>query len=221
MMIKVILGGRDGRMGRKVLSHFSTHPDITFIDSFDKEDDLNKVNYSEADVYIDLTQPESVEKNIRFFSGKNISCVVGTSGISQQRLKILSDIQKKTKNTIIIAPNFSIGACLMIKFSKIASQYFKQGEIIELHHDGKKDKPSGTALYTSNVSGIPPENIHSIRLKGLLAHQHVIFGSEGETLTIKHDSTDRSCFMKGIGIAIKEACRIESELIMGLENILL
>ncbi|PLX16224.1 MAG: hypothetical protein C0601_11425 [Candidatus Muiribacterium halophilum] len=109
----------------------------------------------------------------------------------------------------------------MIKFSKIASQYFKQGEIIELHHDGKKDKPSGTALYTSDVSGIPKENIHSIRLNGLLAHQAVIFGSEGETLTIRHDSSDRSCFMKGIDIAIKEANNIQNRLVMGLENILL
>lgn len=220
-MINLIIGGSSGRMGKTVIEHFKKNKAIKIIEHFDKDDDLLSLDLKTADVYIDLTHPESVVENIKFFSHKGIDCVIGTSGISGKKLEDIRKIQSKNKNTILVAPNFSLGACLMIKFSKIAKKYFSQAEIIELHHDEKKDRPSGTALYTSKECNIPEDRIHSIRLKGLLAHQQVMFGGSGETLTIKHDSMDRSSFMNGIELAVKEVYNQNNTFIMGLENILL
>ncbi len=193
----------------------------------------------ETDVIVDFTNPEVVEKNVLEALGKNSHVVVGTTGLSQEQISNIENKSAEAGKNVFIAPNFAIGAVLMMELSKKAAKYMDSAEIIELHHDQKVDAPSGTALKTAQGLDIKSSNIanekeivkgsrggltddirvHSVRLPGLVAHQEVIFGAKGQTLTIRHDSIDRVSFMPGVVAAVKEVPNLKGVTI-GLENIL-
>jgi 4-hydroxy-tetrahydrodipicolinate reductase len=193
-------------------------------------------------VLVDFTTPMAVIHNIETALQCGVRPVVGTTGITHIDLSHITHWVEKSGLSAVIAPNFALGAVLMMKFATIAARYFPQVEIIELHHDKKIDAPSGTALKTAEMiaSGRledPPEkdellklpgargalqdkiHIHSIRLNGLVAHQEVIFGGPGQTLTIRHDSFDRSSFMPGVILAVKNVPKLKG-LVYGLENLI-
>jgi 4-hydroxy-tetrahydrodipicolinate reductase len=197
----------------------------------------------EADVLIDLTTPEVGMFHAKTALQYNVRPVVGTTGFSKDDLEELNSLCQEKELGCIIAPNFAIGAVLMMKFSQMAAKYFNDIEIIELHHDQKLDAPSGTAVKTAEMisavrnskkQGHPNEketiegargavydgmHIHSVRLPGLVAHQQVLFGSDGQTLTIRHDSYNRGSFMSGVKVAVETLMNINT-FVYGLENIL-
>ncbi len=197
----------------------------------------------DCDVLIDLTTPSTGRKHMEIAFRHNVRPVVGTTGFTDQDIRELTDIANETHVGAIIAPNFAIGAILMMKFSQTAAKYFQNVEIIEQHHDQKLDAPSGTAVKTAqmitenreeltqghpdevetikgvrggSIEGIP---IHSLRLPGLVAHQEVIFGGLGQTLTIRHDSINRASFMPGVKLAVETVMKLDT-LVYGLENII-
>lgn len=202
---------------------------------------LNEEQY--PDVLLDLTHPEVVFKNVQKAMSLNISAVIGTSGLASREIQSLQQLSKEKNISCVLAPNFSIAAVLMMKFATQAARYLHDVEIIEMHHDAKVDAPSGTAIKTANMistirtphlQGSPDEQvheqgargadvegmkIHSVRLPGLLAHQQVLLGGEGELLTIQHDSFDRKSFMPGVLLAIRESMR-SSNFINGLEQLI-
>lgn len=198
---------------------------------------------NECDVLIDLTTPEIGRKHMEIAFRHEVRPVVGTTGFSDQDIHELTKIASEKQIGAIIAPNFAIGAILMMKFSQMAAKFFQNVEIIEQHHDQKLDAPSGTAVKTAKMitenrnefkQGHPDEvetiegvrggtiegiHIHSIRLPGLVAHQEVIFGGHGQTLTIRHDSINRASFMPGVKLAVETVIKLDT-LVYGLENII-
>jgi 4-hydroxy-tetrahydrodipicolinate reductase len=196
-----------------------------------------------ADVLIDLTTPEVGMNHTKTALQLGVRPVVGTTGFTPENLKELEDLCKEKELGCIIAPNFALGAVLMMKFSQLAAKFFPDVEMIELHHDQKLDAPSGTAVKTAEmisevregkIQGHPNEKetiqgargadyngmrIHSVRLPGLIAHQQVMFGSDGQTLTIRHDSYNRGSFMSGVKLAVDTVKNVNT-LIYGLENII-
>lgn len=263
-MIKVIVAGYKGKMGstatKMVLDHeafelvavFDPHAEIdtlsedthfpdVFVPVFKKKEIL--VEKVQADVWIDFTIPEVAYEHTRFALENRIAPVVGTTGFSEAQVTELQTYAKKHQIGGLIAPNFAVGAVLMMQFAQKAAQYLPDVEMIELHHDQKLDAPSGTALKTAEmiaevraakIQGNPDEKelipgargadyegmkIHSVRLPGLIAHQQVLFGGTGEGLTIRHDSYDRSSFMSGVALGVEKVVTI-NELIYGLENLL-
>ena len=216
--------------------------------SYDLADEVQVFNdltniKTDADVWIDFSTPKAVFENTKFALGHQIRPVVGTSGLSDQQVEDLKAYAKDQHMAGLIVPNFGISAVLLMKFAKEAAQYFPEAEIIEMHHADKIDAPSGTALSTAqqisearepqaadnakfeetlpgarggNYKGI---RIHSVRLPGYVAHEQVLFGSEGEALTIRQDSFTRDSFMKGVEVAVKNVGKL-SELVVGLENVL-
>ena len=193
----------------------------------------------DTDVIVDFTNPEVVENNVLEALDKGAHVVVGTTGLSNEQIANIEKRSKETGRNVFIAPNFAIGAVLMMELSKKAAKYMDSAEIIELHHDQKMDAPSGTALKTADGLDIKSSEIaneketvkgsrgglsegiriHSVRLPGLVAHQEVVFGAKGQTLTIRHDSIDRVSFMPGVVAAIKEVHNLPGVTI-GLENII-
>jgi 4-hydroxy-tetrahydrodipicolinate reductase len=181
---------------------------------------------AEANVAVDFTAPGSVAQNIRWCLANGVHAVVGTTGMTAADLEQIAEIADGAKSNVLVAPNFAIGAVLMMRFAELAARFLPSAEIVELHHDGKADAPSGTAISTASriaaarsdiplvvggddahpgargadVSGV---RVHSVRLPGLLAHQEVILGGPGQTLTIRHDATDRTCFIPGVLLAIR------------------
>lgn len=209
-----------------------------------KKDLKNVIENVTVDLVIDFTNPEVVMKNIETVLAKKVKMIVGTTGFDQSDLKKVKKMSEKYEVPIMIAPNFALGAVLMMEFSKKAAKFFEQSEIIELHHDKKIDAPSGTAVKTAEmISESRSKNnkerdqdfleklkgargadyegvhVHSVRLQGLVAHQEVIFGGEGQTLKIRHDSINRESFMPGIKLAIDKIDNLEG-LIYGLEKIM-
>ena len=197
----------------------------------------------EADVWIDFTIPKVAYEHTRFALEHGLAPVVGTTGFTTEEITDLIDLSREKNIGGLIAPNFAIGAVLLMQFAAQAAKYFPNIEIIELHHDKKKDAPSGTAVKTAELisqvrqpqgQGAPDEeeslpgarganyqgmHIHSVRLPGLVAHQEVIFGSQGEGLTLRHDSYDRVSFMTGVNLGVKEVVK-RHELVYGLEHLL-
>ncbi len=197
----------------------------------------------EADVWVDFTAPKFAYENTFFALGNGFAPVVGTTGFTPDQIEDLTALSMEKKLGGLIAPNFAIGAILLMQFAAQAAKYFPNLEIIELHHDKKKDAPSGTAVKTAELISQVRENcqqgamdeeelmagargaefdgfrIHSVRLPGLVAHQEVIFGAQGEGLTIRHDSYDRVSFMAGVNLGIKEVVKRE-KLVYGLEHLL-
>jgi 4-hydroxy-tetrahydrodipicolinate reductase len=196
------------------------------------------------DVMVDFTHPSVVEGNIRVALPLGVDCVIGTTGLSEEKLAELAGLASE-ETTLFFAPNFAIGAVLMMRFAEQAARYMPYVEVTELHHDQKADAPSGTAIRTARliaaardeapdvpgretelpgmegargalVSGVP---VHSVRLPGLVAHQEVLFGGQGQTLTIRHDSIDRTSFMPGVVLAVREVGG-RSGLVVGLEQLM-
>lgn len=251
-MINVLVCGASGRMGSEVVKtvHLSedmklvavVDPSVSLSDGFHYGSLEDALANLKPDVMVDFTRPDTVAQNVELALAKGVNCVVGTTGLKAEDLSRL-EAQIPEGVCLFIAPNFAIGAVLLMKFAKMAAEYLPHVEIIELHHDKKLDAPSGTALRTAeliaegrrSIPAVPGKeselegcegargalfegiSIHSLRLPGLVAHEEVIFGGQGQTLTIRHDSTDRSSFMPGVEIAIKKVMG-SSGLIVGLEH---
>jgi 4-hydroxy-tetrahydrodipicolinate reductase len=244
MPIKVLINGAFGRMGQMTAQAINDAPNLELVGQIGREYDLKKaIEDSHADVVVDFTHPDSVFKNTLTIIEANAHPVIGTSGLTIDEITTLKEKCHELKLGGIIAPNFSLGAVLMMKSAKEIVKYIPDAEIIELHHDKKSDSPSGTALYTAellanarnkntSVTISPIETIkgargalyqdipiHAIRLPGLLAHQQIIFGKTGETLTLTHDSIDRNCFMPGVCLACEKVIGLD-HLVYGLEEVL-
>lgn len=246
MSIKVAVLGAKGRMGSETVTAISNSSDLELVAQIDIGDSLDLLKSSGAQVVVDFTSPDAVMGNLKFAIENGIHAVVGTTGFDAQRIKSLESwLATAPKVGLLIAPNFGIGAVLMMQFAATAAKYFESAEIVELHHPDKVDAPSGTATRTAELitearrvaelpempdatsrssigargSKVGEVPVHSIRLRGLVAHQEVLFGGRGETLTIRHDSNDRSGFMPGVLLAIRKVSD-HPGLTVGLENFL-
>lgn len=262
-MIKVMVSGACGRMGQAVLKAVIEDSELELVGAVDLAGgadagelvglgkngvivgtDLEAViDASSPEVMVDFTRPDVVYANAVKAIKKGVSPVIGTTGLSDEAKAELAELSKANNTPVFIAPNFAIGAVLMMLMAKQAAKYMPEVEIIELHHDKKLDAPSGTALQTAamisevrkaHVQGNPEETekvagargadvdgmrIHSVRLPGYVAHQEVIFGGLGQTLTIRHDSLNRESFMPGVCLACKKVRNLEG-LVIGLDKIM-
>ena len=246
MTIKVAVLGSKGRMGAEVVKAVNNASDLELVASIDQNDDFNIVKNSGAHVAVDFTTPDVVMKNIELLISAGISPVVGTTGFSDERINSVKKmLDAKSGVSARLVPNFSIGAILMMRFARAATKFYDSAEIIEYHHPNKIDAPSGTAIRTaqiiaeerqlnnlsknpdataseipgargSNIEGIP---FHAVRMQGLVAHQEVVFGSMGETLTIRHDSFDRESFMPGVLLAIRNISK-KPGLTIGIDDLI-
>ncbi|MBN9104914.1 MAG: 4-hydroxy-tetrahydrodipicolinate reductase [Propionibacteriaceae bacterium] len=226
--MKVAVFGARGRMGAEVCRAVEAADDLELVAAIDADDD--RAPAEAADVVVDFTVPDVVMGNLAWCIEHGVHAVVGTTGFTDERLQSLRDqLAARPGANILVAPNFSIGAVLMMHFAEQAARFFESAEIIELHHPNKVDAPSGTAQATARriaaarqaagLGAVPDAtttaldgargaevdgiHVHGIRLRGLVAHQEVLFGSVGETLTIRHDSLDRSGFMPGVLAAVR------------------
>jgi 4-hydroxy-tetrahydrodipicolinate reductase len=233
-------------MGAEVCRAVEAADGMDVVAAIDVGDRMADLSDAGAEVVVDFTHPDAVLDNIRFCVDHDIRCVVGTSGFDEAKLSTVRDwLAAKPELGVLVAPNFALGAVLSMRFAQQAAKYYPSVEIIELHHAGKVDAPSGTAAHTarliaaaraaagldrspdattSEVDGargalVSDVRVHSVRLAGLVAHQELLFGGEGETLTIRHDSLDRKSFMPGVLLGVRE---IPSRpgLTVGLENLL-
>jgi 4-hydroxy-tetrahydrodipicolinate reductase len=213
-MIRVAVAGAAGRMGATVCTAVEEAEDLELTGRADPQLDTSVADVlGEADVLVDFTQPDTVVANAREAVAAGVHVVIGTSGWDVDALRGLEGAN------VFFAPNFAIGAVLMMRFAAEASKHMASAEIIELHHDGKLDAPSGTAKRTAELmEGDPP--IHSVRLPGLVAHQEVILGDVGQTLTIRHDSVDRLSFMPGVLLAVRNVGSLTESPVVGLEHLL-
>ena len=230
-MIKVGVLGARGRMGSEVVKAVTDAADCQLVAALDQGDSLDALVTSGAQVVVDFTTPDVVMANLEFLVKNNIHAVVGTTGFSDERIAELNTwLAANPKAGILIAPNFAIGAVLMMEFAEKAAKFFESAEIIELHHPNKVDAPSGTAARTAaliadarkkaNLPAMPDATttsldgargalvgdipVHCVRLRGLIAHQEVLFGGLGETLTVRHDSLDRAGFMPGVLLGVRQ-----------------
>jgi 4-hydroxy-tetrahydrodipicolinate reductase len=243
-MKQVGVFGCRGRMGAEVCRAVDSTPDMELVAALDLGDERTPAEA--AEVIVDFTHPDAVMDNLSWCIDHGIHAVVGTTGFTDERLdQLRTTLADHEGVNILIAPNFSIGAVLMMHFADQAAAFYESAEIIELHHPGKADAPSGTAANTARriaaarsaaALGAPPDatvqelpgargaqvdgiRVHGIRVRGLVAHQEVLFGAEGETLTIRHDSLDRVSFMPGVLAAIR-AISGRPGLTVGIEPIL-
>jgi 4-hydroxy-tetrahydrodipicolinate reductase len=260
--IRVLVIGAAGRMGREVVAAIAGAEDLELVGAVDRAragDDSGRVAGIEAnqiiiadsladalgesspDVAVDFSVPSAVMGNVRTVLRAGVACVVGATGLADENLAEIESLAEERKRPVFVAPNFALGAVLMMQFAAQAARHFGVAEIIELHHEDKVDAPSGTALRTARLmatvsgskfaeaessDGRPsrglaqgPIHLHSVRLPGLVAHQEVIFGGLGETLTIRHDSTSHKSFMPGVLLAIRRARSLRG-LVVGLEKIM-
>ena len=213
-MIRVAVAGAAGRMGETVCSAVEGADDMELTGRADPQLGTAVAEVlGDADVLVDFTQPETALGNVREAVAAGVDVVVGTTGFDVDELGGL------TGANVFVAPNFAIGAVLMMRFAAEASKHMAKAEIVELHHDRKLDAPSGTAARTAELmEGDVP--IHSVRLPGLVAHQEVILGDVGQTLTIRHDSVDRESFMPGVLLAVRKVGSLENSPVVGLEHLL-
>ena len=226
-MIRVAVSGAAGRMGATVCDAVEAADGLELTGKADPElgNALGDV-VGDADVLVDFTVPDVALQNAEECLAAGVNLVLGTTGFDIDRLEQAAQEAWAGGQgpRAFVAPNFAIGAVLMMEFSRQAAAHMPECEITELHHDRKLDKPSGTAARTakliSEAGGNPHEPIHSIRLPGLVAHQEVIFGGQGETLTIRHDSLDRTSFMPGVVLAVRKVASLEQPLTVGLEHLL-
>jgi 4-hydroxy-tetrahydrodipicolinate reductase len=219
-MINVIVNGAKGRMGSEAVKAVTADGELTLGGTCDQGDDLSAmIQKTKAEVVVDFTIPDSRMANVKAIVSHGARAVVGTTGFTPEDLKTIEQWCNEFKTAVLIAPNFAIGAVLMMQFAKEAVKYMPHAEIIELHHDKKLDAPSGTAIKTRELMGNKDIPIHSVRLPGLVAHQEVIFGGLGQTLTIRHDSINRESFMPGVVMGIKAIVKREG-LVYGLEKLM-
>jgi 4-hydroxy-tetrahydrodipicolinate reductase len=222
-LIDVAVAGAAGRMGSTVCDAVIEAPDMQLVARADPALDTTVAHAlaERPDVLVDFTVPRTAVENVRAAVAAGVHAVVGTTGFDPGEL---ADLQDAPAN-VFVAPNFAIGAVLMMQFAQQAARYMASAEIIELHHEAKLDKPSGTAARTAGLmlAAVPDLGhvpIHSVRLPGLVAHQEVILGGVGQTLTIRHDSIDRRSFMPGVLLAIRRVSELETSPTVGLENLL-
>ncbi|GAB3145756.1 4-hydroxy-tetrahydrodipicolinate reductase [Micromonospora sonneratiae] len=240
-----VLGAR-GRMGLEVCRAVDAAEDLELVATIDQGDQLSKAADAGAQVMVDFTTPDTVMDNLNWGIDQGINVVVGTSGFTEQRLdQVRGWLSHRPGVGVVIAPNFGIGAVLMMQFAARAARYFESVEIIEQHHPKKLDAPSGTATHTARLvaqaraeAGLaaPPDattdevagargadidgiRVHAVRATGLVAHQEVLFGTAGETLTIRHDSFDRASFMPGVLLAVRSVSN-RPGLTVGLDALL-
>ena len=213
-MIRVAVAGAAGRMGETVCTAVEVADDMELTGRADPRLDTSVADVLDgADVLVDFTQPDTALANVREAVAAGVHAVVGTSGFDVDELRGLRGAN------VFVAPNFAIGAVLMMRFAAEASKHMAKAEIVELHHDRKLDAPSGTAARTAELmEGEVP--IHSVRLPGLVAHQEVILGDVGQTLTIRHDSVDRESFMPGVLLAVRKVGALPDSPVVGLEHLL-
>ena len=242
-MIKVAVLGSRGRMGSEVVKAVTEAKDLELVAELDLGDSLDTLVTTGAQVVVDFTTPDSVMANLEFVISKNIHAVIGTTGFDDARIAKIKSLLSTSKSGVLIAPNFAIGAVLMMEFATKAAKYFESAEIIELHHPNKVDAPSGTAARTAELMSAARKEaglsagpdatttslegargatvgqipVHSVRLRGLVAHQEVLLGGIGETLTIRHDSIDRVGFMPGVLLGVRQVVN-HPGLTFGLEN---
>ena len=244
-MTKVGVLGARGRMGRDVVRVVGESKDLEVVAEVDQGDELDAL--TGCDVVVDFTHPGVVMENLRWCVAHDLDVVVGTSGFAEDRLdEVRGWLADHPGVRVLVVPNFSVGAILMMRFAEQAARFFESAEVIELHHAGKADAPSGTALRTASVIGAartaagldaPPDatassrpgargavvddvHVHSVRVAGLVAHQEVLFGGTGETLTIRHDSLHRVSFMPGVLLATRQIASLPPGLTVGLEALL-
>jgi 4-hydroxy-tetrahydrodipicolinate reductase len=236
--------GAKGKVGATMVQAVEAADDLTFTAGVDAGDPLSALVDTQTDVAIDFTHPSVVMDNLKFLIDNGIHAVVGTTGFTDERVAQVRDwLADKPGSAVLIAPNFAIGAVLSMHFAQQAARFFESVEVIELHHPHKADAPSGTAARTAkliaaarkdmppnpdatstgldgargaDVDGVP---VHSIRLAGLVAHQEVLFGTQGETLTIRHDSLDRTSFVPGVLLAVRKVSE-RPGLTIGIEPLL-
>ena len=248
-MIKVAVCGANGKMGKTLVEAVNNAKDMELcakIDIFNGEFATieQAAKNKNIDILVDFTQPKSIYENALYCLNNNINIVIGTTGLKDEQIEELKQLSDKNHLACFISPNFSTGAVLMMKFAQMAAKYFDNAEIIELHHNQKKDAPSGTAVKTAQlmaesnksfttgnceetetIEGARGANsysnihIHSVRMPGYMASQEVLFGSNGQTLSIRHDSSDRTCYMPGVLMAIRHAFE-HKNFTYGLDNIL-
>ncbi|MFG1929739.1 4-hydroxy-tetrahydrodipicolinate reductase [Mycobacterium sp. NPDC048908] len=220
--------GAKGKVGATMVAAVESAADLTFTVGVDAGDPLSLLTDNRTQVVIDFTHPDVVMDNLKFLIDNGIHAVVGTTGFTDERVsQVKAWVDDKPGAAVLIAPNFAIGAVLSMHFAKQAARFFESAEVIELHHPHKADAPSGTAARTARLiaearKGLPPNPdatstgiegargadvdgipVHSVRLAGLVAHQEVLFGTQGETLTIRHDSMDRTSFVPGVLLAVR------------------
>ena len=218
-MINVAVSGAAGRMGQTVCGAVEGADDMALVGRADPqlETALSDV-LGDADVVVDFSTPDSALENARLCLDAGVHCVMGTSGAD------FSELEGVGTANLLVAPNFAIGAVLMMELAQRVAEHLPECEIVELHHDGKLDAPSGTAARTAELvraaGGNVHEPIHSVRLPGLVAHQEVIFGGPGQTLTIRHDSIDRESFMPGVLLAVRKVGTLQHSPTIGLEHLL-
>jgi 4-hydroxy-tetrahydrodipicolinate reductase len=222
--IKVVVSGAAGRMGETVCGAIEGSDDVELVARADPQLDTKVVDLlGDADVMVDFTTPETAPANVATAIEAGVHAVVGTTGFDLDELRA-TVLGASGETNCFVAPNFAIGAVLMMEVSKQIVRHMPEVEIIELHHDQKKDAPSGTAKRTAELIGEAGGNvhepIHSVRLPGLVAHQEVIFGGPGQTITVRHDSIDRSSFMPGVLLAVRKVSELPERFVVGLENLL-
>jgi 4-hydroxy-tetrahydrodipicolinate reductase len=224
-MIAVAVSGAAGRMGRTVCEAVDAADDLELVGRADPSLDASLAGVlGDADVVVDFTTPEAAPGNVRDCVAAGVHAVVGTTGFDLEPLRAEVEAARTAGANVLVAPNFAIGAVLMMRFAQQAATQLPEVEIVELHHDRKVDAPSGTAKRTaelvSEAGGNVHQPIHSVRLPGLVAHQEVILGGEGQTLTIRHDSLDRHSFMPGVLLAVRRVGELEDPFTVGLEHLL-
>ncbi|GAA0702959.1 4-hydroxy-tetrahydrodipicolinate reductase [Kitasatospora atroaurantiaca] len=246
MTLRVAVIGATGRIGSEAVKAVEAAPDLELVATLDSRSKLETLVESGAQVAVELTHPDAVMRNIDFCVHNGIHVVTGTTGWDDIRLAELDHwLAGAPEIGVLIAPNFSIGAVLAMQFAQQAAKYFETVEVVELHHNNKADAPSGTATRTAQLiaaardaAGLPRQSdptthglegargadvdgvpVHSVRLRGLLAHQEVLLGDTGETLTIRHDSLHHSCFMPGILLGVRKVVA-QPGLTLGLEHFL-
>jgi 4-hydroxy-tetrahydrodipicolinate reductase len=218
-MINVAVSGAAGRMGQTVCDAVEGADDMALVGRADPLLDTDLLDVlGDADVVVDFSTPDSAFDNARHCLEAGVHCVMGTTGAD------FSELEGVGTANLLVAPNFAIGAVLMMELAQRVAEHLPECEIIELHHDRKLDAPSGTAARTAELiraaGGNVHEPIHSVRLPGLVAHQEVIFGGPGQTLTIRHDSIDRASFMPGVLLAVRKVGSLERSPTIGLEHLL-
>ena len=238
-----VLGAR-GKVGTTMCAAVRNADDMTLSAEVDAGDSLAMFTDNDTEIVIDFTHPDVVMNSLEFLIDNGIHAVVGTTGFTDERIsQVESWLAAKPRTGVLIAPNFAIGAVLSMYFAQKAAPYFESVEVIELHHPHKADAPSGTSTRTAKLiaearKGLPPNPdatstglpgargadvdgipVHSVRLTGLVAHQEVLFGTEGETLTIRHDSLDRTSFVPGVLLAVREIAK-RPGLTIGIEPLL-
>lgn len=244
MTIKVGVLGAKGRVGQAVVDAVNEADDLELVATIDRGDSLELLTMNAAEVVVDFTQPGVVMGNLEYCIAEGIHCVVGTTGFDEERLAQVEEWTKQDgAGNVLIAPNFAISAVLTMVLARQAAKYFETAEVVEYHHPTKLDAPSGTAIHTAqviaaarneaglgempdateqslegargaNVDGVP---VHAVRTRGMVAHEEVIFGAQGQSLTIRQDSYDRTSFVPGVLVGVREIAN-KPGLVVGLDQ---